>query len=235
MPARCCSDDVFFLVPWTLYFRTSPSSIIFKFENLLHTHIALHKLHKTTMSMEPSADTSAQNPSMRLRRFEAQDLESIIEIFQANLVEEWTRYHDSKYLSNAKKYVEETITGRNSDLLNIDQVYLKTGGEFSVLVSTKDNKVFGMCGLERVSPTEGELRRMCLRPCVRRLGWGTRMARMVQAASKEMGLQKLIVSTPEHGDDVLQFYAKQGFVDTGKREPIHNSPIQEVFLEWKVL
>ena len=99
-------------------------------------------------------------------------MDSIIEIFQANLVEEWTHYHDGKYLPNAKKYVEETITGRNSDLLNIEQVYLKTGGEFSVLVSTKDNKVFGMCALEKKSPTEGELRRMCLRPCVRRQGCG---------------------------------------------------------------
>jgi ribosomal protein S18 acetylase RimI-like enzyme len=191
-------------------------------------------LHTTMGMMEPSADVSTQNPSMRLRRFEAQDLEPIIEIFQTNLVEEWTRYHDAKYLPNAKKYVEETITDPHSDLLNIEQVYLKTGGEFSVLVSTKDNTVFGMCGLQKKSPTEGELRRMCLRPCVRRQGWGARMTRMVQAASKEMGLQKLVLSTPEHGDDVLNFYAKQGFVDTGKRWPIHNSPIQEVFLEWKV-
>ena len=114
------------------------------------------------MSMQISADASAQNPIMRLRRFEAHDLDSIIEIFQANLVEEWTHYHDGKYLPNAKKYVEETITGRNSDLSNIEQVYLKTGGEFSVLVSTKDNKVFGMCALEKKSPTEGELRRICV-------------------------------------------------------------------------
>ena len=90
--------------------------------SLLFFYLALH----TAMSMQPSADASVQNPSMRLRRFEAHDLDSIIEIFQANLIEEWTRYHDGKYLPNAKKYVEETITGRNSDLLNIEQVYLKT-------------------------------------------------------------------------------------------------------------
>jgi ribosomal protein S18 acetylase RimI-like enzyme len=187
------------------------------------------------MSMPPSADASTHNnPSMRLRRFEARDLEPILEIFQANVIEEWTRYHDGKYLVNAKKYIAKTITDRNSDLLNLEEVYLQTGGEFLLLVSTKDDAIFGMCALERKSPTEAELRRMCLRPSVRGLGWGTRMTRMAQEASKEMGVQTLILSTPEHGDDVLRFYAKQGFMDTGKRAPIHNSPIQEVFLEWKV-
>jgi ribosomal protein S18 acetylase RimI-like enzyme len=196
-------------------------------------------IHATTiMSMEPtSADAaSGKHQSMRLRPFEEQDLESIIEIFQANIVEEWTRYHDAKYLPNAQKYIEETIHGVNSDLLNIDKVYVEKGGAFWVLVSEdNDNVVFGMCALEKISATEGELRRMCLRHSVRRQGLGTKMAKLVQVTSREMGLQKLILSTPEHGKDVLNFYARQGFVDTGRREPMHNSTIQEVFLEWKIL
>lgn len=33
----------------------------------------------------------------------------------------------------------------------------------------------------------------------------------------------------------LRFYKRLGFQVTGKRLPIHNSPIQEVFLEWNVV
>ena len=182
--------------------------------------------------MTASSTSPSSTPPYRLRRYEAKDVNGILAVFRANLVEEWTKYHDGKYLPNAEKYIERCCCSDGSDLRNIEQVYFNRGGYFWVLVDA-DNVVCGTLGLEIVQSetATGELRRMCLIPSLRRQGWGTKMFRLLQKEAETMGLCKIVCSTPEHGNDVLDFYKSLGFVDTGRREPIHDSPIQEVFLE----
>ncbi|CAB9501562.1 Acetyltransferase (GNAT) family [Seminavis robusta] len=172
---------------------------------------------------------------LRVRRFDAaKDVDAIKQVFRHNIAEEWTKYHDAKYLPNAKRYIETATTSPDSDFNNIEQIYFESGGFFWVLVTSKD-EVVGMTGLEvNTKERKGELRRMCLFPSIRRKGWGTKLGKLVEEKAKELGLETVFLSTPEHGDDVLQFYSKLGFCDTGQRAPLHGSPIQEVFLEWKV-
>ena len=188
-----------------------------------------------TTSNFTSSDAIMISDEYHLRRYESKDVDSILDLFQANLKEEWSKYHDAKYLPNAMKYVEDTCSEKG-DIRNIQKVYFETGGYFWVLVSSKDNddKVYGTIGLEKLSDTECELRRMCLRVELRRQGYGSQMFSTLKTkAINEMGFTKIVCSTPEHGEDVIQFYCKKcGFIDTGKRQPIHSTPIQEVFLEW---
>jgi len=184
--------------------------------------------------MTPSSSTgrSSTTPPYRLRRYEANDVDGILAVFRANLVEEWTKYHGGKYLPNAEKYIERCCCSDDSDLRNIELVYFDGGGYFWVLADA-DNVVCGTLGLEILESetATGELRRMCLIPSLRRQGWGTRMFRALREEAETMGLCKIVCSTPEHDNDVLDFYKSLDFVDTGRRGLIHNSPIQEVFLE----
>ena len=91
-----------------------------------------------------------------------------------------------------------------------------------------------MTGLEKLDDSTGELRRMCLVKDLRRQGWGTKLFGVLLEKASQLNLKTILCSTPEHGEDVLAFYKSFGFVDTGKRAPIHNSPVQEVFLEYTV-
>mmetsp|Transcript_44322 Transcript_44322/g.104117 ORF Transcript_44322/g.104117 Transcript_44322/m.104117 type:complete len:171 (-) Transcript_44322:107-619(-) len=166
----------------------------------------------------------------RLRPFSKADEEDIVKIFAHNLEEEWSN-KSPQFLPNALKYVQEEIKP-HGDLRNVDKVYVQSGGAFWVLAD--DDRVVGMVGLQVKSPLEGELRRMCLLPPYRRQGWGTKMVSLVKEHARSIGLQSVCLSTPEHGSDVLQFYTANGFVDTGRREPIHDSTVHEVYLVWHV-
>lgn len=179
-----------------------------------------------------------------LRRYQQSDQQALLDIFRRNIREEWgTRYHGGRYLANAEKYIEGVCSSPDSDLNSIEKVYFQAGGFFWTLVFQSDGKerVVGMCGLETLSSNVGELRRMCLLPDHRRMRWGSRMVQCIQNKARELGLEKIILSTPAHGADVLAFYKRNGFVDTiddtngrPKRiEGLHGTPISEVFLEWK--
>mmetsp|Transcript_9334 Transcript_9334/g.16285 ORF Transcript_9334/g.16285 Transcript_9334/m.16285 type:complete len:116 (+) Transcript_9334:3-350(+) len=115
-------------------------------------------------------------------------------------------------------------------------MYFERGGFFWVLVDSETDAVVGTVGLEKIKETEGELRRMCLVQHLRKKGWGTHLGKTLQDKARDMGLKRVFCSTPEHGEDVLQFYSKKlGFTEFGERQEIHDSPIKEVFLEWNVV
>lgn len=171
------------------------------------------------------------NPSLQLRPYQASDQAAVLAIFDSCLTEEWSKYHDAKYLPNAKRYVESCVAP-GSDLNNIPKVY----EQFWVLEDKSNGtpKVVGMCGLQVLNKSTGELRRNLFLPPYRRQGWGTKTVMLCQHLARDLQLSKMVCSTPEHGADVLAFYKKLGFVDTGRRQDIHQSPIQEVFFEWTV-
>jgi len=101
----------------------------------------------------------------------------------------------------------------------------------------------GTCGLQRISDTEAELRRVCMAENHRSKGYGSRMAGLamnrVKTHEDMQNVQKVIVSTIEHSLDGIAFYkTKHGFVDTineqtgePKKTKAHGTPINEVYME----
>ena len=105
------------------------------------------------------------NPSSyKLRRYEPSDKTAVIQLFCDNIREEWgERYHRGVYLANAERYIDSVAENECSDLNNIEGVYFAKGGYFWVLTAQdEDDAVVGCCGLEVISESEVELRRMCI-------------------------------------------------------------------------
>ena len=100
------------------------------------------------------------------------------------------------------------------------------------MVAEDKTVVIGMAGIQIHDLQTAEIRGMCILPDYRRKGLGSKMCNKLMNHAKELGVTNIFLSTPEHGDDVLNFYNKLGFQDTGKRELLHGSRIQEIFLEW---
>lgn len=184
------------------------------------------------------------NPSYKLRRYEASDRKAIIQLFCDNIREEWGKlHHEGKYLANAERYIDSVVQDESSDLNRIEDVYFAKGGYFWVLTAQdEDDAVVGMCGLEVISESEVELRRMCISRNHRQNGCGSNiMIPAIMERAKAMnGVRRITLSTPEHGTDtVVRFYKKNDFVDMldGNGNPkkalnIHGTPIHEVFLEY---
>eukprot|EP00571_Detonula_confervacea_P013022 CAMPEP_0172312766 /NCGR_PEP_ID=MMETSP1058-20130122/18550_1 /TAXON_ID=83371 /ORGANISM="Detonula confervacea, Strain CCMP 353" /LENGTH=221 /DNA_ID=CAMNT_0013026311 /DNA_START=150 /DNA_END=815 /DNA_ORIENTATION=- len=212
-----------------------------------------------------------------LRRYQATDLDQVKQIFASNIREEWgSIYHDGKYIANAERYIKSVVDDSDSDLNSIEETYFSGGGYFWVLTCQQEDDcqknddiskeeeaattakeiVVGTCGLQKLSPTTAEIRRMCLASNHRRKGWGSRMLQTAiekARSSSDSGeeednrmvarVEKLVVSTIEHSLDGIDFYKKRnGFVDTLEEETglpkkvkgVHGTPISEVFMEYKL-
>jgi len=199
--------------------------------------------------------SSSKQPIYNLRRYQPSDKQGIKDLFTANIVEEWgTRYHNGKYIDNAQRYIDSVVNEEDSsDMNNIEATYFVDGGYFYVLTcryTSDDNgeecKVVGTCGLQRISDTEAELRRVCISKDHRSKGWGSKMVKLlmdrVKTHEEMANVNKVVVSTIEHSIDGIDFYkTKHGFVDTIDKETgqpktvkAHGTPINEVFMECKI-
>ena len=197
-------------------------------------------------------DSNAQQ-RYNLRRYQPSDLNSVKQLFADNIREEWRdTYHEGKYAENAERYIESVVSTPDSDMNTIEESYFSdTEGYFWVLTCTNDcddeeeSVVVGTCGLQRVTSTTAEIRRMCLAKHHRRQGHGSKMLQLAirHATNNMKGINKLVVSTIEHSIEGVDFYkTKNGFVDTideetssWKRSPVHGTPICEVFMEYQII
>jgi len=209
-------------------------------------------LRTTVAPAAPGAmPASMQCSSYKLRRYQPADKPFVIKIFCDNIREEWGElHHGGQYLPNAERYIRSVVDDDSSDLNSVDEVYFAKGGHFWTLTHTTPQEdgsadsatetVVGMCGLEVISETEVELRRMCIDRNHRRNGCGSQIMipAMLERAKAMDGVRRITLSTPEHGANVIRFYKKNGFVDMldGDGNPkrdlnIHGTPIHEAFLE----
>ena len=136
---------------------------------LLFPSISISLFASSSISTMTSSLPSNNEPIYNLRRYQpSQDDQGIKDLFTNNLIEEWgTRYHDGIYIENAKRYVDSVVNDSDSDVNNIEQTYFCKGGFFWVLTycangdgNEKEEMIVGTCGLQRISDTEAELRRL---------------------------------------------------------------------------
>ena len=78
-------------------------------------------------------------------------------------------------------------------------------------VVVAEDKVAGMYGLERVSGTDVELRRMYVAPGWRRKGLARRMLRHAEVMARELGYRLMVLSTSEIQEAALALYRAEGF------------------------
>ena len=226
------------------------------------------------MSLSPSSSVVQPPPVYNIRRYQPSDNQGIKDLFATNIQEEWGEvYHEGRYLSNAQRYIDSVVNddATDSDLNNVERTYFCNGGYFWVLTCTsstisekryadddtteeekEEEIIIGTCGLQRISNTEAELRRVCISKSHRSNGWGSQLVQLamdrVKTHEEMKNVAKVIVSTIEHSVDGIDFYkTKHDFVDTideCTRLPkiikgVHGTPIDEkgcgeVFMEYKI-
>jgi ribosomal protein S18 acetylase RimI-like enzyme len=100
-----------------------------------------------------------------------------------------------------------------TDLRDIEHVYLQSGGEF--LIGILDGEVIAMGGFQRLSEDSAELRRMRIRTDLQDQGFGSQLLRKLEQAAFKCGIRKLSFETAKARSLTLEFYRKHGYTETG--------------------
>jgi GNAT superfamily N-acetyltransferase len=101
-----------------------------------------------------------------------------------------------------------------ADLMAIEQVYLREGGEF--LVGFINEKLVAMGGFKKLSDTSAELRRMRIERELQGRGYGTQLLRELERLAFRSGIRTFCLDTAQRRPLTLEFYRKHGYQETGR-------------------
>ena len=101
-----------------------------------------------------------------------------------------------------------------ADLMAIDQVYLRSGGEF--LIGLLYNRLVAMGGFKRLSNASAELRRMRIERELQGRGYGTQLLSELERLAFQSGIRKICLNAALKRPLTIKFYRKHGYQETGK-------------------
>lgn len=127
--------------------------------------------------------------------------------------------YEEQMLALHRSAIEGFILGMSrqedeADLMAIEHVYLRPGGEF--LVGFLKNRLAAMGGFRRLSDTSAELRRMRIARPIQGKGYGTQLLRELERLACASGVRTLTLDTAKARPLTLAFYSKHGYEENGQ-------------------
>ena len=127
--------------------------------------------------------------------------------------------HQERVLALHRSAIEGFALGMSqqqdeADLLAIEDVYLRGGGEF--LLGLVDAGLIAMGGFQRLEEGVAELRRMRIAREVQGQGHGTSMLRELERRAFLSGIRTLCLETARRRPLTLAFYRGHGYQEAGQ-------------------
>ncbi|PSP66366.1 N-acetyltransferase [Halobacteriales archaeon QH_6_68_27] len=144
-----------------------------------------------------SSDAGAAGDPV-VRRYEPGDETAVKRVFERAMTEAGTDPAD--------------VPG-TADLGWIEPAYIEPGGEF--LVVEVDGEVVATAGLV-VDGDIGELFRVAVDPARQRAGHGSRLLAGLEAAARDRGVGRLVLTTARRQAAALEFYRARGYEEIGR-------------------
>lgn len=145
-----------------------------------------------------------------VREFQPQDLAQVIQVFRDGMLRTVEETHEHFCVWEAW-----ATNGSTVDLPDIQNAYVKNGGNFFVAVrETGDgDEVVGIVGLERsaVDSREAKMRRMSVKDTYRRYGVGRVIVQVMEQWAAANGIGRVNLTTV---DLTAGFYASLGYKET---------------------
>lgn len=144
---------------------------------------------------------------VRIRPFEARDASQVRDLFirvNRGLAPEGMAQAFEDYIDRSLREEIDCLA----------DYFAARQGAFRVAV--RDDAVVGMFGLETVASGAAELRRMYVDPDMRGLGLGRRLLAAAENLARDMGFDRLVLSTSELQPAALGIYRSSGFSETGE-------------------
>lgn len=134
----------------------------------------------------------------------------------------FTRYqiqHQEPMLALHRAAIEGFTLGLSreedeADLLAIEQVYLRDGGEF--LIGFLGERLIAMGGFKKLTDGSGELKRMRIARDLQGQGYGTRLLQELERRAFQSGIRTLRLEAARIRPLTLAFYRKHGYRECGQ-------------------
>jgi GNAT superfamily N-acetyltransferase len=114
----------------------------------------------------------------------------------------------------------------DADLDDIENSYLRAGGEF--LVADLHGELVAMGGLLPTGEHVVDLKRLRVRPDMQGLGVGEHLARSLLDRARELGVGRVTADTTTRQLPAQRLFAKLGFTEIGR---VHQADMDVVLLE----
>lgn len=151
--------------------------------------------------------------TLEIRRFQPADAEEV-----------WT-IHEEALRASGLEFIEDAA---GEDFTKIPERYLESGGEF--LVGSVDGRLIAMGGLQPVTESRVELRRMRVHPVFQGRGYGARLLTELEARSLQLGFSEIVLYTNSKLTTARQMYNKYGYEET--RREVHSTS-GETFIHFR--
>ena len=95
----------------------------------------------------------------------------------------------------------------------------------TILKYSEHNKIIG-CVLLKAKENELYLGMLTVSPELQNSGIGKKLLQQAEIFAAELGLQKIVMTVISVREELISWYKRNGYIDTGAREPF---PVSEVF------
>ena len=109
----------------------------------------------------------------------------------------------------------------NEDLLDIQKNYFEKNDIFYIAVN-EDNRVIGMLGTNTVSATDMWLKRLYVKPDMKRKGLGSALLTAVEEYAKAKGIVTVHTRFSDDYNEAPYFYLSRGFVEIERNEGLRH-------------
>jgi len=109
-------------------------------------------------------------------------------------------------------YLASLYPPENNHLLDLDAL---SAPEVSFLAARCDGVAAGCVALRCLSTTRGEIKRMFVRPALRRRGVGRALLEAVESDARARGLSELLLETGVNQPEAIGLYRRSGFEPCG--------------------
>lgn len=131
-----------------------------------------------------------------------------------------------------KEYAKEAgfeldLSGADRDFVDLQREYLSPDG--CLLMCRAADTPAGCVGIRRLDKQTCELRRLFVRPSMRRHGIGRALLREAISEAQALGYRKAVLDTLETQRDARALYRSSGFVEVGSN--VHRTMSDVIFME----
>ena len=130
------------------------------------------------------------------------------------------------HIEGLKQYGEDYDPYFDSDLDNIEEIYLNNNGDF--LIGICDEEIVAIGAIRKVTTTKAVLKRIRVRRDIQRKGHGQTILRKLIGRASELGYRQLCLDTQAVNIAAQRLFEKHGFFETRRDKTVSQ---QLVFYE----
>ena len=109
----------------------------------------------------------------------------------------------------------------NEDIINIRESYFDKNDIFYIAIDN-DNRVIGMLGTNTFSETDMWLKRLYVKPNMKRKGIGSALLSAVEEYAKTKNILNIHTRFGDGNNEAPHFYLSRGFIEIGRSEGLRH-------------